>query len=129
MKRIEIVPHVLTLVCSIMVSMLITVIEAFINILSSVVNNPDHLIAFWRGAMILLFSKKRRGLQCIQVPLSNCIRRGGSNSWILLEIFFHHTILILLWIPNSLLSWILSPIIFISGLPLSLFFILRVCTS
>ena len=129
MKRIEIVPHVLTSVCRIMVSMLITVIEAFINILSSVVNHPDHLIALWRGAMILLFSKKWRGLQYIQVPLSNCNRRGGSNYWIILEIFFHHKILILLWITNSLLSWNLSPIMFISGLPLSVFFSLRVCTS
>ena len=104
-------------------------IEAFVKLFSSAVNHLDNLTPFWRGTVILLSSKKGRGLWCLQVPNYNYPRRGRSNYWIILLIFFPLVFLRSLWIINSLLYWNFSPLLFISGSPLSIFCVIRTCAA
>ena len=51
-------------------------IESFVQLVSSEANHPDHLPLFCIDKFLLSPSKKGRGFSCIQVPFSNCPRRG-----------------------------------------------------
>ena len=103
-------------------------IEAFVQLVSSEVNPPDPLPTFWRGAVLLLSSKKGRGLQCIQMPLSKFPIIGGSDYLIVPVMYFHLVSLRSLWRMNSFLSLYFYLIFFRSGSPLSLFCDFRTCT-
>ena len=126
---IEIFPHSLTSVYRILLSMLRKIIEVFVQLVSSAVNHSYHMPPFLLVTVILLSSKKGRGLWCLQVPNYNYPRRGRSNYWIILIILFPLVFLRSLWIINSLLYWNFSPLFFISGSPLSIFCVIRTCAA
>ena len=78
MIGIEMILHGFTSVYRILVLMLSKVIEDFVQLVYSVLNKPYHLPPFLIGAVIVLSSKKGRGLKLIQVPFSNYTGRGGE---------------------------------------------------
>ena len=114
-------------VVRILLSTLRKLIEASVQLFSLVVKCLYNLLPFWRSTVVLLSSKKGRGLWFLQVPLSNYPRIGGSTSCIISVIWSPLSLLILLWTFNAILSWNFSLILFIYGSPLSVFCGHRAC--
>ena len=62
MIGIEIMPHVLPSVYMVMLLTLSKLIKTFIELVPLIVNYPDHLPHFLRSDVLLIYSKKVRGL-------------------------------------------------------------------